>query len=422
MASNDKQIFFSPDGVTTGINEINDCKAKLKKCNAGVKSCFEKMNSLLSEMGKGGSNVVNFDDEISRMENVTNNLNNALDDFNQKVNKIENNATDYAQSIGLSTLSTSATTSRVKTSSYSSSSNYSASYSDNESSSSSSSSSSNNSSNSSSNPFTVTSKKTDYYSSTWTSQITGPTDEMPESGWWLDNSGNVRCIDPETHQPIKSCTRVDPYASDEYGAIYDFDENGVATWHLPTVDDLPNGAYGSGAEVPNITQGDRRQRVLLYALSRLGCSYATGNVPTEFVCDGLSGWSYLRGTHELCATSNPYGFSEDGNDYYDASCQWDLIKTRNGDPWKADINSLKPGDIVFFGQEAVTYGPGSIDYNGEAYHAGIYYGNGLMINARSNGEGVQFTDISWYNDNMMTYLGGGSPYAEETSYVEIPHY
>ncbi len=150
MASNGKKNFFSPDGVTTGINEINNYKAKLKKCNAGVKSCFEKMNSLLSEMGKGGSNVVNFDDEISRMENVTNNLNNALDDFNQKVNKIENNATDYAQSIGLSTLSTSATTSRVKTSSYSSSSNYSASYSGNESSSSSSSSSSNSSSNSSS--------------------------------------------------------------------------------------------------------------------------------------------------------------------------------------------------------------------------------------------------------------------------------
>ena len=152
MASDGKQIFFSPDGVTIGINEINECKTKLQTCNADVKSCFEEMNSLLSEMGKGGSNTVNFDDEISRIGNVTNNLNNALDDFNQKVNKIENNATDYTQSIGLSTLSTlstSATTSRAKTSSYSSSSNSSSnssSYSGNESSSSSSNSSTSSSS------------------------------------------------------------------------------------------------------------------------------------------------------------------------------------------------------------------------------------------------------------------------------------
>ena len=71
---------------------------------------------------------------------------------------------------------------------------------------------------------------------------------------------------------------------------------------------------------------------------------------------------------------------------------------------------------MFFGNPQLTYGPGQLDYNGPAYHAGIYYSNGVMINAVLNG-GVCFWNIS---DYYMNFLGGGSPYEAETSRVEIP--
>ena len=220
------------------------------------------------------------------------------------------------------------------------------------------------------------------------------------TGWWTDINGAVHCTDPSSAMMFHDTKHVDPYQSN-YGSIYDFDHSGNASWHLPTYADLPNG-YGPDVAVPNITQGDRRQRTILYALSRVGCPYGLGGIPTKFVCDGLTNWSYINGAGDS---------SYDG----DASYQWQAVKDRNG--IKSNISDLKPGDFVFFGNAQVTYGPGSIDYNGDAYHAGIYYGNGQMINARN--EGLELSDIETYW--MKPFLGGGSPYTTETSMVPIPH-
>ena len=203
----------------------------------------------------------------------------------------------------------------------------------------------------------------------------------------------------------------------EYGSVYDFDADGAASWHLPVLDDLPGGAdnHGSGHAVPVITEGDLRQRTILYALSRLGCSYALDRQPEEFVCDGLTEWAYRQATGERCTTS-----SDPHRDYVDASFQWDLIKSRGHDPWQADVGTLRPGDLLFFGQQTVAQGGGSIDYDGAPYHAGMYYRDGLMINARASG--VQLTDIDWYaREFMPPYLGGGSPYAKEACRFEVPH-
>ena len=231
---------------------------------------------------------------------------------------------------------------------------------------------------------------------------------------WVNNNGNWYCYDPQTGELIKNTTRVDPMMPDpaQYGSIYDFDSEGRASWHLPTANDLPGGT-GPNAPIPTVT-GDRRQRVIQMALSRLGCSYVAGGAPTGFVCDSLTSWSYTTALGDWFYTGE--GARED---LQDASWQWDKIKNRNG--IKTNINDFKPGDFVFFGNPQLTYGPGQLDYNGPAYHAGIYYSNGVMINSTSSvsPNGVCFLNISDYY-LWDEFLGGGSPYEAETSRVEIP--
>lgn len=226
---------------------------------------------------------------------------------------------------------------------------------------------------------------------------------------WVNNNGNWYCYDPQTGELIKNTTRIDPMMQDpaQYGSLYDFDSEGRASWHLPTVDDLPGGT-GPSAPIPTVT-GDRRQRVIQMALSRIGCPYVAGGAPTGFVCDGLTAWSYTTALGDWFNTG-----AGSREDLQDASWQWDKIKNRNG--IKYDTSQLRSGDFVFFGNSQVTQGPGAIDFDGEAYHAGIYYKDGIMINAVLNG-GVCFWNIS---DYYLNFLGGGSPYEAETSRVEIP--
>ncbi len=228
------------------------------------------------------------------------------------------------------------------------------------------------------------------------------------SGWFSEN-GSMYCVDPVTGQLVKNCTRVDPMMTDpaQYGSIYDFDSEGRATWHLPVESDLPGGT-GPSAPIPTLT-GDRRQRVIQLALSRLGCQYQGGHAPTGFVCDGLTAWSYTTALGDWF-----YNGPGSREDLQDASWQWEKIETRNG--IKYDRSQLRSGDLVFFGNPQVAQGPGMIDYNGQAYHAGIYYKDDIMINARLGG--VDLYSVSGY---YMGWLGGGSPYEAETSKVEIHH-
>ena len=227
-------------------------------------------------------------------------------------------------------------------------------------------------------------------------------------GGWVNRDGNWYCYDPQTGELVKNCTRVDPTMTDpaQYGSIYDFDSEGRATWHLPVESDLAGGT-GPSAPIPTVT-GDRRQRVIQMALSRIGCPYQNGRAPTGFVCDGLTAWSYTTALGDWFYTGP--GSRED---LQDASWQWEKIETRNG--IKYDTSQLRSGDFVFFGNSQVTQAPGAIDYNGEAYHAGIYYKDDIMINSRGEG-GVGYYSVSGY---YMKWLGGGSPYEAETSKVEI---
>ena len=221
------------------------------------------------------------------------------------------------------------------------------------------------------------------------------------------------CYDPTTGVMIKGVTRIDPTMTDpaQYGSLYDFDAvSGNATWHLPVAEDLTSGKFPDAPT--GGYQGDRRQRVLYAALSRLGAPYELNNIPNGFVCDGLTAWAYTQGTGEIWEGLGT-------GDIGPADYEWDLIKNRNG--IKTNLADFQPGDLIFWGtDDTLTRYPGALgDAGWPGYHAAIYYHDGLMIHsATSTGSGVHVYSAADYP--LYNYLGGGSPYITETSKVALP--
>ena len=221
------------------------------------------------------------------------------------------------------------------------------------------------------------------------------------------------CYDPVTGIMIKGQTRIDPTMTDpaQYGSLYDFDAvSGNATWHLPVAEDLTSGKFPDAPT--GGYQGDRRQRVLYAALSRLGAPYELNNIPNGFVCDGLTAWAYTQGTGEIWEGLGT-------GDIGPADYEWDLIKNRNG--IKTNLADFQPGDLIFWGtDDTLTRYPGALgDAGWPGYHAAIYYHDGLMIHsATSTGSGVHVYSAADYP--LYNYLGGGSPYITETSKVALP--
>ena len=161
------------------------------------------------------------------------------------------------------------------------------------------------------------------------------------------------CYDPVTGIMIKGQTRIDPTMTDpaQYGSLYDFDAvSGNATWHLPVAEDLTSGKFPDAPT--GGYQGDRRQRVLYAALSRLGAPYELNNIPNGFVCDGLTAWAYTQGTGEIWEGLGT-------GDIGPADYEWDLIKNRNG--IKTNLADFQPGDLIFWGtDDTLTRYPGAL--------------------------------------------------------------
>ena len=225
------------------------------------------------------------------------------------------------------------------------------------------------------------------------------------------------CYNPQTGVMIKGGVMIDPTMTDpsQYGSLYEFDPvNGNATWHIPNlVDTQLTGKY---PEQPSSSYpGDRRQRVLYAALSRVGARYDgdRDNIPNVFVCDGLTAWAYTHATGEINQAS-------DQNDIGPADYQWELIEGRGG--IVKDVSQLKPGDLIFWGaDDTLTKYPGALSAAGwPGYHAAIYYNNGQMIHSSTmtGHNGVGIDAVSAYP--VYTYLGGGSPYVADTSQVPLP--
>ena len=222
---------------------------------------------------------------------------------------------------------------------------------------------------------------------------------------WVTMNGSQYCYDPQTGKLITNTTRLDPMMTDpaQYGAIYDFDSQGRASWHLPTLDDLSNG-HGKNAPVPEIKEGDQRQRTLLLALSRVGCDYKLLQAPTGFVCDGLTAWCFSMTTGIRFRTTEQGSV---GLDDQDMSWQYPYIKHKNG--IKTDLSQIKSGDFMYWGDASQIE---NHETNGTR-HASIYYHNGIMIHAASTTLGVTTGPLD------SDLVGFGSPYDAETSRCEI---
>ena len=226
------------------------------------------------------------------------------------------------------------------------------------------------------------------------------------TGWFSEN-GAMYCVDPQTNQIVKNCTRVDPTKPDpaQFGSLYDFDSEGRATWHLPTVSDLPGGT-GPSAPIPTLT-GDQRQRTLQLALSRLGCPYELLQAPTGFVCDGLTAWSVT--------TATGIRF-RGGTQVDDQDMSWQHVYIREHNGLQTDISQAKPGDIIFWGD------PANIENHGTygSRHVSMFYHDDIMIHAAGTGLGVREGSITDEQNAFGDFIDFGSPYTD-TSQCEIPH-
>lgn len=106
---------------------------------------------------------------------------------------------------------------------------------------------------------------------------------------------------------------------------------------------------------PRKTTGERAVEA---ARSKLGAAYRYGSAgPDAFDCSGLVQWSYGQAGVDVPRTS--YGQLESGT--------------------PVPLDDLQPGDMVSF-------------YNGE--HSALYAGNGQVIHAATEGEGVRMSPIS----------------------------
>lgn len=111
---------------------------------------------------------------------------------------------------------------------------------------------------------------------------------------------------------------------------------------------------------PQLTGDSIGVQALKWALSRIGDPYVWGAAgPDEFDCSGLVMWSYAH-----------VGIS---------------LEHFTGDQWNEGEHiprsELEPGDLLFF-------------FTDES-HVGLYIGNGLMVDAPTQGQDVQIQPILW---------------------------
>ena len=139
-------------------------------------------------------------------------------------------------------------------------------------------------------------------------------------------------------------------------------------------------AGGSASGNTNTDSGNAPSSVVDIALAQVGKPYvwAAGG-PGSFDCSGLTSYAYAQ-----VGVSIPHQSQQ----------QYNLVARKGHLVY--DIGSLKPGDLVFWGN------------GGSAtaiYHVGIYIGGGRYVHASSPGVGVITSTLSTGGN----YVGGGSP-------------
>ncbi|EMF0559174.1 C40 family peptidase [Enterococcus faecium] len=124
----------------------------------------------------------------------------------------------------------------------------------------------------------------------------------------------------------------------------------------------------SETRIVNYTMTSNQTKVINKAMEQIGKPYEWGaSGPNSFDCGGLVKYVYKQAVNiEL-----PMG-------------------TTNQEQYGTEVslNSLKPGDLLFYGNRGATY------------HVGIYKGNGVMIHAPQPGETVKEVNIQYFYPNF----------------------
>lgn len=176
-----------------------------------------------------------------------------------------------------------------------------------------------------------------------------------------------------------------------------YDENGLGSdyyykqatdmWRefdAQSTDDLPAFKWGeSGFENNSAVQA---------AMKYVGSAYVWGGIPGKgdpggnWDCSGLVYWM-----------DQNYGSGEVpmGSHY---QYQW----AQNTGRLTMDVNSLQPGDLLFF--DTGNYAGAGADLN-NAGHVGVYIGNGQMLHASNPTDGTVVSDLNAYMQ-MYGFLGG----------------
>ena len=139
-------------------------------------------------------------------------------------------------------------------------------------------------------------------------------------------------------------------------------------------------AGGSASGNTNTDSGNAPSSVVDIALAQVGKPYvwAAGG-PGSFDCSGLTSYAYAQ-----VGVSIPHQSQQ----------QYNLVARKGHLVY--DIGSLKPGDLVFWGNGGSA---------GAIYHVGIYIGGGRYVHASSPGVGVITSTLGTGGN----YVGGGSP-------------
>ena len=139
-------------------------------------------------------------------------------------------------------------------------------------------------------------------------------------------------------------------------------------------------AGGSASGNTNTDSGNAPSSVVDIALAQVGKPYVWGaGGPGSFDCSGLTSYAYAQ-----VGVSIPHQSQQ----------QYNLVARKGHLVY--DIGSLKPGDLVFWGNG------GSAS---AIYHVGIYIGGGRYVHASSPGVGVITSTLGTGGN----YVGGGSP-------------
>lgn len=124
---------------------------------------------------------------------------------------------------------------------------------------------------------------------------------------------------------------------------------------------------GSSTVVSTTSLG---QQIATYAQNYVGYSYVYGgSSPSGFDCSGFVQYIYKQ----FGITVNRTATAQLADGYW------------------VSRDSLKPGDVIYFGSGSV------------AYHVGIYIGNNKFVHAENSDTGVVITDLSvnWYSSRYL---------------------